>query len=93
MNRRSFLASILAAGSAPLVLRSGIARGIIMPVRQRILLPTYEDFTIDCFYKISNEDELELFVNGVGTSIRVTRGIARYCGTYEIPTVSCRIWD
>lgn len=38
MNRRSFLASILAAGVAPAVVGSGI----LMPVRQ-ILLPIYEE--------------------------------------------------
>lgn len=34
MNRRGFLASILAAGIAPYVMSSGIASGILMPVRK-----------------------------------------------------------
>ncbi len=34
MNRRSFLASILAAGVAPHVMSGGVASGIFMPVRQ-----------------------------------------------------------
>lgn len=33
LTRRSLLGGILAAASGPLILRSGVARGIIMPVR------------------------------------------------------------
>lgn len=34
MNRRRFLQSILAAGVAPCVMSSGIARGVLMPARK-----------------------------------------------------------
>lgn len=43
MNRRGFLGAILAAGTAPLVLRSGIARGILMPGRPRRMAGAHID--------------------------------------------------
>ncbi len=43
MNRRSFMAAILAASVAPAVVKAGI----LMPVRPRILLPWQGDLTLD----------------------------------------------
>lgn len=39
LTRRGFLGSMLAAAAAPLVLTDGVARGIIMPVREIITAP------------------------------------------------------
>lgn len=41
MNRRSFLASMLAAGAAPYVMSGGIGRGVLMQVRE-IVIPSTE---------------------------------------------------
>jgi hypothetical protein len=41
MNRRGFLSAILAAGAAPYVMSSGVAKGILMPVRE-IIKPSQE---------------------------------------------------
>lgn len=41
MNRRGFLSAILAASAAPYVMSGGIAKGILMPVRE-IIKPVQE---------------------------------------------------
>lgn len=49
LTRRSLLGGILAAASGPLILRSGVARGIIMPV-QKLILPEPRVLPFDTIY-------------------------------------------
>lgn len=76
MNRRSFLAAMLAAGAAPYVMSGGIGRGVLMPVREiwtPNMLPAYvrDVFTEDGYQRMITAEALRILESKIKFAERV----------------------